>query len=196
MTSSRLRVLIFSLLIPQLAGILGALFTTPNIASWYDLQQKPALAPPNWVFGPVWTTLFILMGVALYLVWVKGAQHRDVSIAIKIFAVQLVLNVGWSYFFFGMRSPQYAFIEVIIFWLAILINCVVFFKISKVAGLLLVPYLLWVGFAGYLNYEVWQLNKNTGGGVACTMEARLCPDGSAVGRQGPRCEFAPCPGAK
>lgn len=198
MTTHRLRILIISLLIPQLAGLIGAVFTSPNIASWYNLQAKPALAPPNWVFGPVWTTLFILMGLALYLVWSSRDHTQRARWAYNIFGLQLILNVLWSALFFGMRAPAYAFVEVILFWFAILVNAIVFYKISKLAGLLLIPYLLWVGFASYLNYEIWQLNKlgSRVDGVMCTMEARQCPDGSYVGRQGPKCEFAKCPGTK
>ncbi|HBK33459.1 TPA: hypothetical protein DEP34_01865 [Candidatus Uhrbacteria bacterium] len=187
--------LIIAIVVSELAGIIGSVFTTPSIAGWYAGIVKPALNPPAWVFGPVWTTLFALMGITAFLVWKKGLDRRDVKIALGIFLGQLVLNTLWSIIFFGLRSPGGALIEIIFLWLAILAMIVAFAKISKPAMWLLLPYILWVSFAGYLNYSIWQLNPSSGSGqVACTQEAKLCPDGSYVGRTGPKCEFAQCPG--
>lgn len=150
--------LIVALAISQLAGIIGAIFTTPAIDGWYAGIVKPALNPPSWIFGPVWTTLFVLMGIAAFLVWRKGLERRDVKIALGIFLGQLVLNTLWSIIFFGMQSPGAAFIEIIFLWLAILATIVTFAKISRPAAWLLVPYILWVSFASYLNYAIWMLN--------------------------------------
>lgn len=190
--------LIIAIVISEAAGVVGSLFTTPAIPTWYANLARPELAPPNWIFAPVWTTLFALMGIALFLVW---QQHSHIlenvrmlrvwKIGIALFFAQLVLNTLWSIIFFGLRSPGWAFIEIIFLWFAILATIIVFAKISKPAAWLLVPYIIWVSFAGYLNFSIWQLNSEKM--VACTMEAKLCPDGSYVGRVGPNCEFASCP---
>lgn len=196
---------IISLIIPQLAGGLGSYFTAGSVKDWYPMLVKPALNPPSWVFGPVWTTLFILMGISAFLIWSsytkatedkkKGLERKDVKIALGIFIGQLVLNTFWSIIFFGLHSPVGAFFELIVLWFAILIMIISFYKISRPAAWLLLPYILWVSFAGYLNYSIWQLNSSTNSGqVACTLEAKLCPDGSYVGRTGPKCEFKACPG--
>jgi len=183
--------LIISLALPQLAGIIGSVFTVSAIPNWYAGLVKPALNPPSWVFGPAWTTLYLLMGIAAFLIWKKGLDRKDVKIAFGIFIGQLVLNTLWSIIFFGLHSPGWALVDIIALWLAIVWTIAVFYKISKPAAWLLVPYILWVSFAGYLNYSIWTLNQAEP--VACTMEAKLCPDGSYVGRTGPKCEFAACP---
>jgi len=150
--------LVIAIVVSELAGIIGSVFTTPSIAGWYAGIVKPALNPPAWVFGPVWTTLFALMGIAAFLVWKKGLDRKDVKIALSIFIGQLVLNIFWSIIFFGLHNPGLAFIEIIFLWLAILATIIAFAKISRPAAWLLVPYILWVSFAGYLNYSIWQLN--------------------------------------
>ena len=185
--------LIIAIVVSELAGIIGSVFTTPSIAGWYAGIVKPALNPPAWVFGPVWTILFALMGIAAFLVWKKGLDRRDVKIALGTFLGQLVLNTLWSIIFFGLHSPGGALVEIVFLWFAILATIVAFYKISRPAAWLLVPYILWVSFAGYLNFSIWQLNPAGSGQVACTQEAKLCPDGSYVGRTGPKCEFAACP---
>jgi len=177
------------------AGVIGSFFTAPSIASWYVTLSKPTFTPPAWVFGPVWTTLFVLMGIAAFLVWKKGWGRVDVKIALGIFIGQLVLNTLWSIIFFGLHAPGAALIEIIFLWFAILGTIVAFAKISKLAAWLLVPYILWVTFAGYLNFSIWQLHTPDSSQIACTQEAKQCPDGSYVGRTGPACEFAPCPEA-
>lgn len=147
--------LITSIVICQLAGIIGAFFTTPYIKTWYAGLNKPSFNPPNWIFGPVWTTLFVLMGIALYLVW---TNDKNTIQARKIFALQLALNVLWSYLFFAMQRPGFAFFEIIFLWVAILYTIISFYKISKWAGYLLVPYILWVSFAAFLNFSIWIIN--------------------------------------
>jgi tryptophan-rich sensory protein len=129
-----------------------------SITDWYADLVKPKLAPPNWIFAPVWTILFVLMGVAAFLVWKKGLDRKDVKIALGIFVGQLVLNTLWSIIFFGLRSPGSAFIEIIFLWVAILATIISFARISRPAAWLLVPYILWVGFASYLNFMIWMLN--------------------------------------
>lgn len=150
--------LVAAVAICESAGLIGSLFTTSEIPTWYRELVKPALNPPSWVFGPVWTTLFFLMGIAAYLVWRQGLQKPRVRLALGIFTGQLVLNVVWSILFFGLHRPDLAFIEITLLWLAILITMIAFFKLSKPAAWLLLPYLLWVSFASYLNFAIWQLN--------------------------------------
>ena len=150
---------LIAIIVPQLAGAIGAFFTTPNIPTWYAGITKPALNPPAWIFAPVWTTLFILMGIAAFLVWRKGLNHRNVRIALGIFIGQLVLNTLWSIIFFGLHSPGGALVVVILLWLAILATIIAFAKISKASAYLLVPYILWVSFASYLNLMLWILNS-------------------------------------
>ena len=150
--------LVFAVVVCQLAGVLGSLFTSPQIPTWYASLQKPIFSPPNWLFAPVWIILFALMGISAYLVWNKGLENREVKISLLIFGIQLALNVLWSFLFFGLRSPFYAFFEIIVLWAAIALTILSFSKISKSAGLLLLPYLLWVSFAMILNYYIWELN--------------------------------------
>ncbi len=153
--------LIIAIIVSELAGIIGSAFTMPSIAGWYAGLVKPALNPPAWVFGPVWTTLFALMGIAAFLVWRKGLDRKDVKVALGIFIGQLVLNTLWSIIFFGLHNPGGAFVEIIFLWLAILATIIAFVKISRPAVWLLVPYIIWVSFAGYLNYSIWQVNSDT-----------------------------------
>lgn len=150
--------IIIAIVVSELAGIIGSVFTTTSITGWYAGLTKPALNPPAWVFGPVWTTLFALMGISAFLIWKKGLERKDVKIALGIFIGQLILNTLWSIIFFGLHYPGGAFIEIIFLWLAILATVIAFAKISKSAAWLLVPYILWVSFAGYLNFMIWTLN--------------------------------------
>jgi len=155
---SKILKLVVSILICQGVGVIGAFFTSPAISSWYVTLQKPSFNPPNWIFAPVWILLFLLMGISLYLVWEKGLESKKVKTAIFIFAVQLILNTLWSILFFGLQSPLYAFIEIIILWLAILMTIISFYKISKPAAYFLLPYILWVSFAAILNFSIMILN--------------------------------------
>ncbi len=150
--------LVTSVIICLFAGFIGSIFTSPSIPTWYAALTKPSFNTPDWIFAPVWTILFILMGISLYLVWNKGLQDKKVKISLFIFGVQLVLNVLWSFLFFGLHSPFYAFLEIIILWIAIVLTIVNFFKVSRTAGLLLLPYILWVSFAAILNFSIWRLN--------------------------------------
>jgi len=150
--------LIIFIAIPLLAGALGSFYTMASIPTWYATLNKPMLNPPSWVFGPVWTILYIMMGIAAFLIWQKGWKGREVKIALVLFFVQLALNVLWSVIFFGQQNPGLALIEIIILWAAILATILSFKKSSKPAATLLVPYLLWVTFATYLNFAIWRLN--------------------------------------
>jgi len=151
--------LVVAVAIPLVAGFLGSIFTMPSIPTWYAAINKPAFNPPNWIFGPVWTTLFILMGIALYLIWDKGLDKIQVRTAVNIFSAQLVLNILWSLIFFSLHSPFWAFIEIIALWLLILWTIIAFYRLDKVAGLILIPYILWVSFASFLNLTVYLLNR-------------------------------------
>uniref|UniRef100_A0A7C6A8T2 Tryptophan-rich sensory protein n=1 Tax=candidate division WOR-3 bacterium TaxID=2052148 RepID=A0A7C6A8T2_UNCW3 len=150
--------LVISIIICQLAGIIGAIFTNKSIPTWYASLKKPAFNPPAWLFGPVWTALFLLMGIALFLIWQKGINFEGVKRALIVFSAQLIFNILWSILFFGLRSPLAAFIAIIILWILILLTIVLFYPIAKTAGLLLLPYLLWVSFASILNFSLWRLN--------------------------------------
>ena len=152
--------LFLAVIICEAAGIIGSIFTTPSIGTWYKTLIRPDLAPPNWVFGPVWTTLFLMMGIALFLIWEKDHKSKMAKIALTVFGVQLILNTLWSILFFGLQNPFVAFIELIFLWIAILATIILFVKISKSAAWLLVPYILWVSFAGYLNFSFYSLNAH------------------------------------
>lgn len=146
-----------SIIIPLVAGFLGSFFTGPAVKTWYLIINKPTWNPPSWVFAPVWTTLFIMMGIALYLVW-SAKMSNKVRWALKMFSAQLVLNILWSVFFFGMQNFWMAFGEIIILWIAIALTIVDFSKVNKKAAWLLVPYIMWVSFASYLNFTIASLN--------------------------------------
>ncbi len=150
--------LLISVAVCLAAGFIGSFFTSSSIPTWYAALNKPFFNPPNWLFAPVWTLLYILMGVALYLVWNTDLKTSAIKTAIIIFVVQLILNVLWSLLFFGMKAPLYAFIEIIILWLAIAFTMIKFYPISPTAAYLLLPYILWVSFASILNFFIWRLN--------------------------------------
>jgi len=153
--------LIVAVVVSELAGIIGSIFTSPAIPEWYAGLVKPALNPPSWVFAPVWIALYALMGISLYLVWKSDPAIVDPTLrkkGIALFFIQLALNSLWSILFFGMKNPFLAFAEIIFLWIAILGTIFVFSNISKKAAWLLIPYILWVSFAAYLNYSIMMLN--------------------------------------
>lgn len=150
--------LITAIAVSQLAGIIGSIFTASSVETWYVDLRKPDFTPPSWIFGPVWITLYTLMGIAAWLVWRKGLQHKTVRIALLFFAAQLVLNALWSVIFFGAQAPFAAFIEILFLWLTIVLTIVSFFKVFTWAGVLLVPYIVWVSYATVLNGFIWKLN--------------------------------------
>jgi tryptophan-rich sensory protein len=157
--------IIIAIAVCELAGIIGAVFTMPAVKpgkglNWYSLLITPPFNPPSWIFAPVWTILYALMGIAGFIVWSKGFAQKKVKIALGIFFIQFVLNVLWSFIFFGKQNIGAAFVEIIFLWLAILASIVAFHRISRTAAWILVPYIIWVSFAGYLNYFIWQMNPN------------------------------------
>ncbi len=150
--------LILSIIICEGAGILGSIFTTKSVSGWYLTINKPNFNPPSWIFGPVWILLYLLMGISVFIIWSKFNDHSLFKSAIIIFSIQLLLNVFWSFLFFGQKSPLLAFIEIIFLWIAILITIIVFYKLNHLSAYLLIPYILWVSFASVLNYFIWRLN--------------------------------------
>jgi translocator protein len=140
------------------AGALGSLFTAPAIATWYVHIHKPFFNPPNWLFAPVWTTLFGLMGISLYLILISPTKKIPKVQLVKLFLSQLGLNILWSGIFFGLQDPLIAFIEVIGFWSAIAATIISFKTVSQKAAWLLAPYLAWVTFAAFLNFNIVVLN--------------------------------------
>lgn len=150
--------LLFCIAACQLVGFLGSFFTRPAIPGWYAGLQKPAFTPPSWLFGPAWVTLYLLMGIAAYLVWHKGLARPGVRTALLVFAFQLLLNAAWSPVFFGLRSPLAGAVVIVLLWLAILLTILSFRKVSPPAALLLLPYLAWVTYASALNISIYFLN--------------------------------------
>jgi len=158
MRSGDLPKLIISVLVCVAAGFVGSLATMKSIPTWYAGLKKPPFSPPNTIFGPVWTALFIMMAVAAFLVWRRGFETEPVKIALIVFGAQLIFNVLWSVLFFGLKMPGLAFLEIILLWVLILATILLFRKASIPAAWLMVPYILWVSFAAVLNYSLWRLN--------------------------------------
>jgi tryptophan-rich sensory protein len=152
------RVLVRSVLLCELAGVVPALLTADDVATWYPTLARPAFTPPDWVFGPVWTTLYLLMGVALYLTW-RSDRGRERRVALSVFGVQLALNATWTLVFFGAHAIFGGLVVIAALLAAILATIGTFARIDRRAAALLLPYLLWVGFATVLNYEIWRLNS-------------------------------------
>jgi translocator protein len=148
-----------SIALCQLAGVLGSFFTIPAISTWYATLNKPSFSPPNWLFSPVWISLYTLMGISLFIIWNNVGIKPEVKRAMIFFFVQLGLNALWSVFFFGLRSPLAGLIEMVFLWSAIVLTIYYFFKLSPWAGILLLPYLVWVSFAFILNLGLWILNR-------------------------------------
>ena len=150
--------LIPAILIPQVIGNLGAIYTIPNINTWYAALTKPAFNTPNFIFGPVWFTLYTLMGIAIFLIWRSKGSRQEHREANQIFIMQLVLNLGWSVVFFGMQEIFWALIIILILLAAVITNIIYFYRLNQAAAWLLVPYLMWGSFATVLNFAIWQLN--------------------------------------
>ncbi len=151
--------LAISIAIPLFAGFLGSIFTNTSVSTWYQALSVPPITPPGWVFAPVWTVLYVLMGIALYQVWRKQETGRDIFWAVWIFFVQLLFNIIWSVLFFAMENPMLALREIGILWIAIFLNIIAFARVEKKSAWLLVPYLAWTTFAAYLNYAIFILNS-------------------------------------
>jgi len=150
--------LILSIVICQAAGLIGTVFTLDSIPTWYAALNKPSFNPPNWLFGPVWTILYLMMGISLFIIWKEDLKNKVVKSAFTVFMIQLFLNTIWSIVFFGMQSLAGGLIIIVLLWIMILITILKFMKISRVAGILLIPYLLWVSFATFLNFSIFKLN--------------------------------------
>jgi len=140
----------------NLIGAIGAIWTSSD-SSWYRNLSKPNFNPPSWIFGPVWTLLFTLMGISLYFVWTSPPSQIRL-IALVLFGVQFLFNVVWSYLFFGLNKPLFSFIEILFLLALIIVTGFYFFKVNRISGYLLIPYFLWTSFASFLNYTLWKLN--------------------------------------
>lgn len=149
--------IIISIVVAQAAGAIGSIFTASSVSTWYNTLTRPSWNPPSWLFGPVWITLYTLMGIAAYLVWTKK-DMPGAKIALWVYGIHLVLNSLWSILFFGLRNPGAAFAEIIILLILIIVTTVLFWKIDPRAGALMLPYIAWVSFAMVLNYSIWRLN--------------------------------------
>ncbi len=150
--------IIISIVICLAVGFSSGLVTADAIPNWYADLNKPFFNPPNWLFAPAWTVLYILMGIAAGMIWNKGLDQKIIRTAMIIFVIQLVLNGLWTLIFFGMKNPPLAFAEIVLLWGMILLCIIRFGKINKTAAWLMIPYILWVTFAAALNFSIWQLN--------------------------------------
>jgi translocator protein len=139
-------------------GLIGSILTRGSISTWYTFLQKPAFSPPNWVYAPVWFLLYILMGISAFLVWRMGMKQFHVREGLVIFLIQLILNTFWSFAFFGLKSTIAGLLVIVPLWTAILLTIINFYRISRTASLLLLPYILWVSFATALNFSIYLLN--------------------------------------
>jgi tryptophan-rich sensory protein len=153
----RLLPLLVSVLIAEAAGIIGSVFTIKEIPVWYAALLKPSFSPPNWVFGPVWTSLYCLMGISAFLIWQKRKSPVARS-GLTIYGVNLVANMLWSVVFFGFHRPEAGLLVILILWSTIIVMIKRFWPINQLASLLLIPYLLWVTFATFLNFAIFRLN--------------------------------------
>lgn len=149
--------LISSILICQLAGISGSIFTGDSLG-WYYTLNKPLFRPPNWLFGPVWITLYVLMGISLYFLWKRGFTCNNSKYALRIFIFQLLLNAAWSFVFFGERSIIGGLAVILILWVLILLTIFAFYRLNTASAYLLVPYFIWISYASVLNLSIWRLN--------------------------------------
>ncbi len=149
--------LILSIVLCVSLGSVGGLVTVSEIPTWYASLNKPSFNPPNWLFGPVWTILYLLMGISVYMIW-KQPVSKERNKALQLFILQFILNFCWSFIFFGLHATGWALIEMIALWILILLSILHFAKHSKTAAWLLVPYISWVSFALLLNAAIWKLN--------------------------------------
>jgi benzodiazapine receptor len=157
MTTTSILKLAASLALPLAVGAIAGIATAKAIPTWYATLNRPAFNPPNWLFGPVWTTLYIIMGISLYLVWTQP-PGKDRDMAMIAFLVQLVLNFAWSYIFFYYKQLGFALVEIVVLWISILVMIFLFYRVKSVAAYLNIPYLMWVTFATFLNAAYFRLN--------------------------------------
>ncbi|MFC3562677.1 TspO/MBR family protein [Pedobacter jamesrossensis] len=149
---------IVNILITLSIGALAAWGTSESVQTWYPTLNKPSFNPPNWLFAPVWTSLYILIGIAAYLVWVRRDKIVHFPRTFAIYFIQLILNLAWSFIFFYLHEVGFALAEIILLLIVIIVNATMFYKINKLAGLIFIPYILWVSFASFLNYNIFILN--------------------------------------
>lgn len=159
MNRSQLFKLIVSVALPLSVGAVAGIITAQSIEGWYNTLSKPSFNPPNWIFGPVWTTLYILMGISFFLVW-KQKESASRSQAITVFLLQLLCNFAWSLIFFYFKMIGLAFVEIILLWISIVFMLFLFYKIKPVSAWINIPYLLWVSFATVLNASLYFLNRS------------------------------------
>ena len=150
--------LVISIAVCELVGVVSSIFTRYSVFTWYRTLDKPYFNPPGSVFAPVWITLYFIMGIAAFLIWKQGLEHKGIKFALLIFIIQLVFNMLWSIAFFGMHSLLGGLAVIIILWAAIFMTILGFSEFSRFAGALLIPYFLWVTYASILNYFIWKLN--------------------------------------
>ena len=158
MTGKKILYFVIAIGICLLAGYVGSYYTTPEIPTWYAGLQKPEINPPSWVFAPVWTVLYILMGISLYLILQSDLRKQDVQFGFILFIFQLMVNIGWSFFFFGLHSTFFGFLAIVLLWAVLLCTIIQVWRFSIPAAVLLLPYFVWVSFAGYLNYAILVMN--------------------------------------
>jgi benzodiazapine receptor len=151
--------LIISIALPLLVGAVAGMFTAKAVPEWYATLNRPSFSPPNWLFGPVWTTLYLILGISLFLIW-KQNPTEDRNIAIILFLVQIFLNFAWSFLFFYFKLVGIALVEIVLLWITIIIMIVQFYKVLPLAAYINIPYLLWVSFATVLNAAYYMLNQN------------------------------------
>ncbi len=147
-----------SILLCIAVGAFAAICTQSSVNTWYFEINKPFFTPPNWLFGPVWSILYIMMGVAAGLVWNKGFYHKWVKTALYHFGLQLILNAAWSILFFGLQQPLWALFDIVLLFTLVLFTIKWFKVVDKLAAYLLIPYSIWIAFATLLNFEIWRLN--------------------------------------
>lgn len=157
MNKSQIFKLLASLALPLVLGIIAGLFTAEAVPEWYETLNRPPFNPPNWLFGPVWTALYILLGISLFLIWKQSASKKR-NLAIFVFLLQQALNFGWSFCFFYFNMIGLALIEIILLWISIIIMLALFYKIKPMAAYINIPYLIWVTFATILNASYYLLN--------------------------------------
>jgi tryptophan-rich sensory protein len=158
MVKSRWLKLIAALILPQAAGAIGGFFSAANVPTWYQTLLKPSFTPPGWIFGPVWEMLYLMMGGAFFFILISQQNKDKVRFAAGLFCFHLLINTLWSVLFFGLHNPLLAFIDIVVLWLMVTALAFAFWRISRVAGALMVPYWFWVSFAGVLNYSIWRMN--------------------------------------
>ncbi len=173
MTISDIAKLAFSIVLCEGAGVIGGIFTAGSIPVWYAALRKPPFTPPNWVFGPVWITLYLLMGIAVFLIWRRGLREPKAKTAFIVFWIQLAFNVLWSIVFFGLQSIAGGLAVIIVLWLLILLTIILSLRVSRVAGIILIPYILWVSIATYLNVGIWMLMITFGAAFGYTVMGRI-----------------------